>query len=64
MNSRITLALESAPTSMKALLSDIVLADNFDATISKEQFQCLLDASGLSDKEARLALLPIAAAYS
>ncbi|WP_286298245.1 cytidine deaminase [Vibrio apostichopi] len=64
MNSRITLALESAPTSMKALLSDIVLADNFDATISKEQLQSLLDASGLSDKEVRLALLPIAAAYS
>ena len=41
MNSRITLALESAPASLKALLSDIVLADNFDATISKEQFQKL-----------------------
>ncbi len=42
MNSRIThLALESAPISMKALLSDIVLADNFDATISKEQLQSL-----------------------
>lgn len=64
MNSRITLALESAPISMKALLSDIVLADNFDATISKEQLQSLQDASGLSDKEVRLALLPIAAAYS
>lgn len=64
MNSRITLALESAPASLKALLSDIVLADNFDATISKEQFQGLLDASGLSDKEVRLALLPIAAAFS
>ncbi len=33
MNSRITLALESAPTEIKALLSDIVLADNVDATL-------------------------------
>ena len=64
MNSRITLALESAPSSMKALLSDIVLADNFDATLSPEQFSSLLQASGLADDELRIALLPFAAAYS
>lgn len=59
MNSRITLALESAPSSMKALLSDIVLADNFDATLSPEQFASLLQASGLADDELRIALLPL-----
>ncbi|KAA8678541.1 cytidine deaminase [Vibrio gigantis] len=64
MNSRITLALESAPTVIKALLSDIVLADNFDATLSPEQFASLLQASGLADDELRIALLPFAAAYS
>ncbi|WP_122046677.1 cytidine deaminase [Vibrio atlanticus] len=64
MNSRITLALESAPTAIKALLSDIVLADNFDATLSPEQFASLLQASGLADDELRIALLPFAAAYS
>ncbi|WP_215406279.1 cytidine deaminase [Vibrio gigantis] len=64
MNSRITLALESAPTAIKALLSDIVLADNFDATLSPEQFANLLQASGLADDELRIALLPFAAAYS
>ncbi|CAK2979635.1 cytidine/deoxycytidine deaminase [Vibrio crassostreae] len=64
MNSRITLALESAPTEIKALLSDIVLADNFDATLSPEQFASLLQASGLADDELRIALLPFAAAYS
>ncbi|MFA0502537.1 cytidine deaminase, partial [Vibrio sp. 10N.222.46.A1] len=64
MNSRITLALESAPTAIKALLSDIVLADNFDATLSPEQFASLLQASGFADDELRIALLPFAAAYS
>jgi cytidine deaminase len=64
MNSRITLALESAPTAIKALLSDIVLADNFDATLSPEQFASLLQTSGLADDELRIALLPFAAAYS
>ncbi|WP_299692385.1 cytidine deaminase [uncultured Vibrio sp.] len=64
MNSRITLALESAPTAIKALLSDIVLADNFDATLSPEQFTRLLEASDLTDNELRIALLPFAAAHS
>lgn len=64
MNSRITLALESTPSSMKALLSDIVLADNFDATLSPEQFSSLRQASGLADDELRIALLPFAATYS
>ncbi|MGB1974185.1 MAG: cytidine deaminase [Vibrio toranzoniae] len=64
MNSRITLALESAPSSIKVLLSDIVLADNFDATFSPEQFASLLQASGLADDELRIALLPFAAAYA
>ncbi|NOH96935.1 cytidine deaminase [Vibrio sp. 99-70-13A1] len=64
MTSRITLALESAPQTIKALLSDIVLAEGFDATFSKEQYQELLSASGLEDNELRVALLPLAAAYS
>ncbi|MFA0569095.1 MAG: cytidine deaminase [Vibrio gallaecicus] len=64
MTSRITLALENAPQTIKALLSDIVLAEGFDATFSKEQYQELLSASGLEDNELRVALLPLAAAYS
>ncbi|MGF1745947.1 cytidine deaminase [Vibrio minamisatsumaniensis] len=64
MNSRITMALESAPASIRTLLSDIVFSDSFDATLSSEQFADLLQASGLTDNELRVALLPFAAAYS
>ncbi len=48
MNSRITLALKSAPSSMKALLSDIVLADNFGRDIVSRTVLSLRQASGLA----------------
>jgi len=64
MNSQIAQALENAPQTIKASLSKIVLADSFDATLSQQQFEQLLNESGLSDNELRVALLPLAAAYS
>ncbi|MGP8304798.1 cytidine deaminase [Vibrio sp. YIC-376] len=64
MKSRIEQALSNAPEALSNLLAPIVLADDFDATLSVQQFEQLLSATGLSDKELRVALLPFAAAYS
>ncbi len=64
MRSRIEQALSEAPSKVAEYLSPILLADDFDATISAKQFQQLLTISGLQDDELRVALLPFAAAYS
>ncbi|MBW3694913.1 cytidine deaminase [Vibrio sp. T187] len=64
MNSHIEQALESAPQTIQASLRKIILDEDFDATLSPEQFEQLLNESGLSDNELRVALLPFAAAYS
>lgn len=64
MKSRIEQALASAPEALSNQLAPIVLADDFDATLSVQQFEQLLSATGLSDKDLRVALLPFAAAYS
>ncbi|EGA70496.1 cytidine deaminase [Vibrio sinaloensis DSM 21326] len=64
MRSRIEKALSDAPSQVAEYLSPILLAEDFDATLSPEQFQELLSISGLKDDELRVALLPFAAAYS
>ncbi|MDW1833399.1 cytidine deaminase [Vibrio sp. Vb1755] len=64
MKSRIEQALASAPEALSKQLAPIVLADDFEATLSAQQFEQLLSATSLSDKELRVALLPFAAAYS
>lgn len=64
MRSRIEKALSDAPSQVAEYLSPILLAEDFDATLSPEQFQELLCISGLKDDELRVALLPFAAAYS
>lgn len=64
MRSRIEQALADVPKNVADYLSPIVLADDFDATLSPEQFEQLLAISGLKDDELRVALLPFAAAYS
>jgi cytidine deaminase len=64
MRSRIEQALAEAPKNVADFLSPILLADDFDATLSSEQFEQLLTISGLEDAELRVALLPFAAAYS
>ncbi len=64
MRSRIEKALSEVPQNVAAFLSPIVFADDFDATLSTEQFEQLLAISGLEDAELRVALLPFAAAYS
>lgn len=64
MKSRIEQALAGAPETLSKQLAPIIQADDFDATLSVQQFEQLLSATGLSDKELRVALLPFAAAYS
>lgn len=64
MKSRIEQALASAPEALSNYLAPIVLADDFDATLSAQQFEQLLSVTALSDKALRVALLPFAAAYS
>ncbi|USD53508.1 cytidine deaminase [Vibrio sp. SCSIO 43155] len=64
MKSRIEQALASAPEALSTPLAPIVLSGDFDATISEQQFEALLNATNLSDKELRVALLPFAAAFS
>ncbi|MFY2508571.1 cytidine deaminase [Vibrio pectenicida] len=64
MRSRLELVLAEAPTNIADFLSPIVLADDFDATLSKEQYSRLLQISGIADKDLRVTLLPFAAAYA
>ncbi|GEM75503.1 cytidine deaminase [Vibrio sagamiensis] len=64
MNSRVEHALANIPEPLSSHLAPIVQSNDFDATISKKQFEQLLSLTHLSDKELRLALLPIAAAFS
>lgn len=64
MNSRVEQALANIPEPLSSHLAPIVQSNDFDATISKKQFEQLLSLTHLSDKELRLALLPIAAAFS
>ena len=64
MRSRIESALAETPKQIADFLSPILLADDFDATISSEQFAELLAISGMEDAELRVKLLPFAAAYS
>jgi len=64
MRSRIEQALAETPSQIRDFLSSIVLQNDFDATLSKQQYSELLALSGLDDAELRVALLPFAAAYS
>ncbi len=64
MNSRLDAALNDTPKSIADYLRSLFNSENFDATISAQQFEELLVLSGLSDDELRICLLPFAAAYS
>ncbi|MFD2179656.1 cytidine deaminase [Veronia pacifica] len=64
MRASIKQAIAVLPESLKQAVEDIVVRPDFDATISADTFSSLLTLSGLSDNELRVALLPIAAAYS
>ncbi|WP_375753895.1 cytidine deaminase [Vibrio sp. HN007] len=64
MNSRLEQVLNEMPPKIAQYLKQIVASDDFDATISSEQFDELLQITGLPDDELRVTLLPLAAAFS
>lgn len=64
MRASVKEAIAALPTPLKEAMTEICESPDFDATISKEQFANLLEISQLSDADLRVALLPVAAAYS
>ncbi|WED23103.1 cytidine deaminase [Vibrio sp. JC009] len=64
MNERMKKALSQMPSDIEQYLTTAIKSDDFDATISPEQFSDLIRLSGLKDDELRVALLPLAAAYA
>ncbi|GAB2661412.1 cytidine deaminase [Vibrio panuliri] len=64
MRSRIEQALQNLPSDVANYLSPILMAEGFDATLSAEQYSQLLALSNMEDAQLRVALLPLAAAYS
>ncbi|MDA9556027.1 cytidine deaminase [Vibrio sp.] len=64
MNKNLHPVLDSYPTEMQVVLKKIAYDDNFSAVITTEQFKHLMDVARMSDSELRIALLPLAAAYS
>ncbi|UXH99943.1 cytidine deaminase [Photobacterium sp. TY1-4] len=64
MHTKVMDALGTLPAELAAALQPVLEQPDFDATLSPETFQQLLEQTQLSDSELRVALLPIAAAYS
>lgn len=63
LQQRLDNALSELPADLQSALSSFINTE-FKGVISKAQFQALLTDSKLNDKELRLALLPLAAAFS
>ncbi|MGR6861328.1 cytidine deaminase [uncultured Aliivibrio sp.] len=63
LQQRLEEGMKTLPLTLQAAIAPL-LNDQFSGVITKEQFQSLLSQSELSDKEVRLALLPLAAAFS
>jgi cytidine deaminase len=64
MNDQLHKALNELPESIAIYLKPIIEDKSFSAMLSAQQFNELIDKTGLSDNELRLALLPLAASYS
>ena len=64
MNARFENALNGALPAIADFMQTLIAADQFDGTISPQQFSELQSLTGLEDNEVRVALLPFAAAYS
>ncbi|HIF9272875.1 cytidine deaminase [Photobacterium damselae] len=64
MHAKVMDALGNLSTELKTVLLPIIEDPQFDATISPDQFDYLLSQTQMSDSDLRVALLPIAAAYS
>nr|VVV04312.1 Cytidine deaminase [Aliivibrio wodanis] len=63
LQQRLENALADLSTDLQSALSPLI-TPQFKGVITKEQFQALLSETELSDKALRLALLPLAAAFS
>ncbi len=64
MNKQLQNALNALPENIAMYIKPIVEDKHFGATISAPQFEQLIKQTGLTDKQLRLALLPLAASYS
>ncbi|PSW06156.1 cytidine deaminase [Photobacterium lipolyticum] len=64
MHAKVMDALSSLPTDLASAVKPILVDADFDATLSLEQFEELLKKTQMTDSELRVALLPVAAAYS
>ncbi|OEE65973.1 cytidine deaminase [Enterovibrio norvegicus FF-33] len=57
-------AIAALPSPLKEAMEQLCTSPDFDATISAQDYENLLKLTGLADKGLRVAMLPIAAAYS
>ncbi|WP_407332984.1 cytidine deaminase [Enterovibrio sp. 27052020O] len=57
-------AIATLSSPLKEAMEQLCASPEFDATISEQEYENLLEVSGLADKDLRVALLPVAAAYS
>lgn len=64
MNKQLQNALNELPENISIYLKPIIEDKAFNATISAQQFEKLINKTGLTDKQLRIALLPLAASYS
>ncbi|AZL84911.1 cytidine deaminase [Aliivibrio salmonicida] len=63
LQQRLQEAMDTLPSSLNTAIAPLV-NEQFTGVITQDQFQALLAQSQLTDKELRLALLPLAAAFS
>jgi len=64
MHTKVMEALGALPSDLATALKPVLEDANFDATLSPEVFEQLLTKTQMTDSELRVALLPVAAAYS
>ncbi len=64
MHTKVMEALGALPSDLATALKPVLEDANFDATLSPEVFDQLLTKTQMTDSELRVALLPVAAAYS
>ncbi|MDD1794732.1 cytidine deaminase [Enterovibrio makurazakiensis] len=57
-------AISALSSPLKEAIETLCASPEFDATISAQEYDNLLEITGLSDQDLRVALLPLAAAYS
>lgn len=64
MHTKVMDALGALPADLASAIKPVLEAENFDATLNSEVFAQLMSKTNMTDSELRVALLPLAAAYS